>query len=374
MTIAISCQCGHQYKLKAELAGKRIRCKECGSILNVPENAATPIETLSDAEMLAELDDLAKASPSVRKKRKTKPKPHAVHPESSLNWTGVRNGLLLICRGGHVFLWIILSLDLPMIVLPIAGAWTKSVYVPVDQAQYFPYLAGFVACVLAAPILCAIYYLAEEYFTHAVTYIGSVYLLLLCALKLPQSILPIAMCVSIAALAAGGITVAGLTYCLVGAQTKRTRLLICTSIFVAVLSGLFLGFVTWSVMPEIKRLVAEFAVTRTQPSSIQISTLTIASYCAHMACAFAAHILFVLFLVELAKENADESSVACVRHYLWFAVGRTVFAAAILIWPVIADSATQEVLVASALLLSLEIVGVIWFILTLQFTHDLIRD
>jgi DNA-directed RNA polymerase subunit RPC12/RpoP len=36
MPIALSCRCGRSLRLKDELAGKKIRCPECSSILAVP--------------------------------------------------------------------------------------------------------------------------------------------------------------------------------------------------------------------------------------------------------------------------------------------------------------------------------------------------
>src|SRR5262245_61638395 len=37
MSVFLTCSCGRQHKVKAELAGKKIRCKQCGDTMRVPE-------------------------------------------------------------------------------------------------------------------------------------------------------------------------------------------------------------------------------------------------------------------------------------------------------------------------------------------------
>lgn len=54
MPIDLSCDCGRALRVKDELAGKRIRCPECKSILAVPENEIemdeSGLEVLDDEE------------------------------------------------------------------------------------------------------------------------------------------------------------------------------------------------------------------------------------------------------------------------------------------------------------------------------------
>jgi hypothetical protein len=43
MTILVTCEkCGHQYKLKDELAGRKGKCKECQAVFVIPQPAAPP--------------------------------------------------------------------------------------------------------------------------------------------------------------------------------------------------------------------------------------------------------------------------------------------------------------------------------------------
>lgn len=44
MTIPVSCQCGKSFKAKPELAGKRVKCPACGSVLQIPNATPKPVD------------------------------------------------------------------------------------------------------------------------------------------------------------------------------------------------------------------------------------------------------------------------------------------------------------------------------------------
>ncbi len=55
MPIPVDCSCGREFKVKDELAGNKIRCPDCRSILEVPETQAeiaTAVEIDEDAPAL----------------------------------------------------------------------------------------------------------------------------------------------------------------------------------------------------------------------------------------------------------------------------------------------------------------------------------
>src|SRR5580700_8767463 len=55
MPIALSCPCGRAYRVKDDLAGKRIRCSDCGAVFAVPTDeeldAASGIEQATVASL-----------------------------------------------------------------------------------------------------------------------------------------------------------------------------------------------------------------------------------------------------------------------------------------------------------------------------------
>jgi Suppressor of fused protein (SUFU) len=60
MTISIACEkCGFRYKLKDELAGKKVKCKECQAVFVVPQPAAppTPVATTGHGDPVYRYSD-----------------------------------------------------------------------------------------------------------------------------------------------------------------------------------------------------------------------------------------------------------------------------------------------------------------------------
>jgi hypothetical protein len=45
MPIKVACQCGQQFAAKDELAGKRVKCPKCGTLLTIPQPGAGPSRT-----------------------------------------------------------------------------------------------------------------------------------------------------------------------------------------------------------------------------------------------------------------------------------------------------------------------------------------
>src|SRR5712691_7766517 len=45
MSISVECRCSRTFRIKDELAGKKVRCPDCKSILNVPEPEREPLTT-----------------------------------------------------------------------------------------------------------------------------------------------------------------------------------------------------------------------------------------------------------------------------------------------------------------------------------------
>ncbi len=60
MTISVACeQCGFKYKLKDELAGKKVKCKECQTVFVVPQATAppTPVATMGHGDPVYRYSD-----------------------------------------------------------------------------------------------------------------------------------------------------------------------------------------------------------------------------------------------------------------------------------------------------------------------------
>jgi F0F1-type ATP synthase assembly protein I len=55
MAILVNCACGRPFRIKDELAGKKVRCPECKSIFTVPE-------PIVDAEIAYEADEIPEAA------------------------------------------------------------------------------------------------------------------------------------------------------------------------------------------------------------------------------------------------------------------------------------------------------------------------
>lgn len=63
MGISLGCEeCGKEYRIKDELAGKRIKCKECGAVITIPSLEVEEIEDEDDEPLEAPLRRPAKSS------------------------------------------------------------------------------------------------------------------------------------------------------------------------------------------------------------------------------------------------------------------------------------------------------------------------
>lgn len=110
MSLSVTCsQCGKAYKVKDELAGKAIRCRECQATIRVPATEETDEDNFdfdsSDLEADEPTDDL----PPPRSKSKPAPKPvtkkkRASSGSSAWKWVvGILGGFALLgvmCCGG----------------------------------------------------------------------------------------------------------------------------------------------------------------------------------------------------------------------------------------------------------------------------------
>lgn len=77
MAIDLSCDCGRALRIKEELAGKKIRCPECKSILKVPEKNVD-VDAIA-LEVLA-ADEDAEALPSRSRRAAIQAEPPEVKP------------------------------------------------------------------------------------------------------------------------------------------------------------------------------------------------------------------------------------------------------------------------------------------------------
>ena len=48
MSIVVQCDCGKKYKIGNDKAGKKIRCKECGGVVEIPFSSTTPVDEWDD--------------------------------------------------------------------------------------------------------------------------------------------------------------------------------------------------------------------------------------------------------------------------------------------------------------------------------------
>jgi len=109
MSLSVACPgCGREYRVKDELAGKKIRCKECDAVIAIPQPDEDELG-LADDE-LAELQAAPPLSSASRKKASSKSTKPAKKRSSSggmstaMKWTlGLLGGGLLVvtlCCGG----------------------------------------------------------------------------------------------------------------------------------------------------------------------------------------------------------------------------------------------------------------------------------
>ncbi|MBI3464764.1 MAG: DUF1559 domain-containing protein [Planctomycetes bacterium] len=60
MAINVACQCGKAFRVKDEVAGRRVKCPACGRVLDIPEErSAPPLEVFPDADHLGSLQNAA---------------------------------------------------------------------------------------------------------------------------------------------------------------------------------------------------------------------------------------------------------------------------------------------------------------------------
>ena len=110
MPIAISCDCGKNYRLKDSLAGKKFRCSECDRVVKVPQQESSDEAELDDFnDLLTEARKQESRQPAAPPPVKKKPKVKKAAPEreydsdgsddrrerSGIN-AGVAGGLLMI--------------------------------------------------------------------------------------------------------------------------------------------------------------------------------------------------------------------------------------------------------------------------------------
>ena len=60
MTISVTCDCGKGYRVSADKAGLRFKCRDCGTLLRVPDadgdNSADETDRDDDLEMEPDAD------------------------------------------------------------------------------------------------------------------------------------------------------------------------------------------------------------------------------------------------------------------------------------------------------------------------------
>jgi ribosomal protein S27E len=106
MTIHVTCDsCFMNYQLKDELAGRKVRCKHCQSIIEVPRVGKPTIEA-EDDHWFDEPDEPADAPAPVRRKKKGKKKRLREREGSS----GFRLGIVAVIGMAFVGLFVLMCL------------------------------------------------------------------------------------------------------------------------------------------------------------------------------------------------------------------------------------------------------------------------
>src|SRR5262249_38735463 len=67
MAISLKCRCGKSFRIKDDLAGRKIRCRDCGKVLEVPAADESDVEEVRDERELAESEEEERV---VRRKRR----------------------------------------------------------------------------------------------------------------------------------------------------------------------------------------------------------------------------------------------------------------------------------------------------------------
>lgn len=183
MTIEATCDsCYRTYNLKDALAGRKVRCKECGETFTVPQPGAAPAEPAGDPWDVDDAfdEDFASAAPPppmpTRGRKKKKRRRKRAEPEKS---SGFRLGLIGILSlvGGGLFLMMCLVgifvrpvLSVMLFCMGLTGAGLG--------------LVGGIGCLMAAfeeDAVCGIMYLFMPFYSlyYVITRIGDIWKLVL---------------------------------------------------------------------------------------------------------------------------------------------------------------------------------------------------
>jgi predicted Zn finger-like uncharacterized protein len=182
MTIEATCDsCFRTYNLKDALAGRKVRCKECGETFTVPEPGAAPREPAGDPWDVDDPfdEDFASAAPPPpmptrrRKKRRRKKQ----QPEARSGFNPGLIGILSLAGGGGLFLIMCL---VGIVFRPI---WTLML-VGMGLTGGGLALVGGIGCLMAAfeeDTVCGVMYLVVPFYPlyYVITRIGDVWKLVL---------------------------------------------------------------------------------------------------------------------------------------------------------------------------------------------------
>jgi hypothetical protein len=109
MAISLTCECGKRLTVKDELAGKRVKCPGCATILTVPSfEEEAPVRRRSPTPSRYEEDD-EETGPLSRKKKSRR-----ADESNKLLWIGAGAGVLVLgfcCLGVAGGMWYFLSGD-----------------------------------------------------------------------------------------------------------------------------------------------------------------------------------------------------------------------------------------------------------------------
>jgi hypothetical protein len=120
MAIGLTCECGKKLAVKEELAGKRVKCPACESLITVPPLSGEPPPLKRSA---APIDDDAERDDDEERPRKKKKKKRPAK-SNKLLWIGATVGVLMLgfcCIGGGVAGWWFFLRGGPE--KPILGRW-----------------------------------------------------------------------------------------------------------------------------------------------------------------------------------------------------------------------------------------------------------
>jgi WD40 repeat protein len=120
MPIAVTCECGKQLRVKDDLAGKRIRCPACQTVVTIPAAASAPEPTTPPPRPASPREE-----PEDRPADRRRPQPAArAAPRSRLLlWLCLGGALLVVLAGAGVavVVWVIL----PALATTTKGGWVN---------------------------------------------------------------------------------------------------------------------------------------------------------------------------------------------------------------------------------------------------------